>query len=228
MYPPIHVINPNSDANVTQRIADAVQALARDAGVPLQCATLDAAPPGIVCQRDTDLAAPLVAGYVARHNREASAFVIACYSDPGLYAAREASARPVLGIGQAGLSAALALGERIGVIAVSSAGIARHLRTYRQLGLEHRIAGERAIDLSVADSGDRSRALERLQQIAARLRDDDGADVIVLGCAGMATLRADVERAVGLPVVEPCVAAMSLALSRVRESAHECARTTSR
>ncbi|MGI4857799.1 MAG: aspartate/glutamate racemase family protein [Janthinobacterium lividum] len=214
---PLYIINPNSLREVTARIERASQAHAGANDPPLRCVTLDAAPPGIVTQRDADLAATLVGDFVERHHAQASGFVIACYSDPGLSAAREITRKPVIGIGQASLATALSLGERIGVIAVSSRGIARHWRAYRAFGCDGLIAGERAIDLSVADSGDETLALRRLIDTARRLRDDDGAGVIVLGCAGMAELRARIEDAVGIPVVDPCGAAAALALARVRE-----------
>ncbi|MCY0389344.1 aspartate/glutamate racemase family protein [Robbsia sp. Bb-Pol-6] len=214
---PLYIINPNSLGEVTARIARASQTQAGTNDPPLRCVTLDAAPPGIISQRDADLAATLVADFVERHHAQASGFVIACYSDPGLSAARELTRKPVIGIGQASLATALSLGERIGVIAVSSRGIARHWRAYRAFGCDALIAGERAIDVSVAESGDEGLALQRLIDTACRLRDDDGAGVIVLGCAGMAELRARVEDAVGVPVIDPCGAAVALALARVRE-----------
>lgn len=215
----VYVINPNSLTEVTERIAEASQVHARAGDVAFRCVTLEAGPPGIVSQRDADVAAPLVADFVARHEADAAGFVIACYSDPGLFAAREITSKPVIGIGQASLATALTFGERIGVIAVSSKGIPRHWRAYRMLGLDGKIAGERAIDLSVAASGDEQQALQRLIDVGKTLREQDGADVIVLGCAGMASLRARVEAGVGVPVIDPCGAAAALIAARVRDNA---------
>jgi len=202
----IHIINPNSSATVTEGIASAVAKYANSA-VDFHCVTLHDAPKGIVTQRDADFAAPLVAAYVAAHAREAAGFVIACYSDPGLFACREITDQPVIGIGEASLSYAASMTSRIGVIAVSTGGIARHWRMYRMLGLADKIVGERAIDLSVAQSGDETLALGRLIDTACALRDEDGAQAIVLGCAGMTSLREKVERSVGIQVLDPCAVA---------------------
>jgi Asp/Glu/hydantoin racemase len=211
MPAPIYVINPNSLRNVTESIARAAQPFAIPGVLDFKCVTMDAGPPGIVSQRDSDRAAPLVADFVsalgADDLREASGFIVACYSDPGLFAARETTALPVLGIGEASLHAAARQGKRTGVIAISSKGIARHWRMYRMLGLAAQIVGERAIDLSVADSGDETLALTRLIDTGRSLRDVDGADVLVLGCAGMADLRSKVEDALSMPVIDPCGAA---------------------
>src|SRR4051812_4876453 len=130
MQGPIYFINPNSLTHVTDGIARTLAATARPSAVEFRCVTLRGAPPGIVSQRDADKAAVLVSDFVEAHSAEASGFVIACYSDPGLYAAQEVTTKPVVGIGYAALARASTLGERIGVIAVSSRGIARHWRSY--------------------------------------------------------------------------------------------------
>ena len=79
------------------------------------------------------------------------AFVIACYSDPGLHVCREGTARPVFGIAECGVLTALARAERFGVIAILQRSIARHMRYLRQMGLTDRLAGERPLELSVAE-----------------------------------------------------------------------------
>jgi Asp/Glu/hydantoin racemase len=202
----VSVINPNSLVSVTTGIARALRPIANSLHCRFEYSTLDAGPPGIATQRDADRAAPFVADFVATHASHSDGFVIACYSDPGLFAARELTNKPVIGIGHASLDRAATLGNRIGVIAASSVGIARHWRYYRMLGVASQIVGERAIDLPVEHTGDPALALDRLTVTATQLR-DDGADVIVLGCAGMADLRDALEDAVCLPVVEPCRAA---------------------
>ena len=145
--------------------------------------------------------------------RDADAFVIACYSDPGVYACREATDVPVLGIQECGVLAALARVERFGVIALSGASIERHMRRLRALGLESRLAGERPANLSVAESGDDFAALLRTGR---ELRDLDGAGAVILGCAGMARLRPELERELELPVIDPTQAAVVQAIGILR------------
>ncbi len=138
--------------------------------------------------------------------QDADAFVIACYSDPGLQVCREATTKPVFGIQESGILAALSRGDRVGVIALGPHSIARHLRYLRQLGLIERLAGERPLNLSVAES-ERPEAVDRLLEVGAALRDTDGADVLVLGCAGMSRHRRGLEAALSLPVIDPTQAA---------------------
>ncbi|MBT8410093.1 MAG: Asp/Glu racemase, partial [Alphaproteobacteria bacterium] len=84
-----------------------------------------------------------------------------------------------------------------------------------QMGLAARCAGIRALDLGVADLADSERTTARLLAVASALRDSDGADVLILGCAGMARYRAMLETAAGLPVIDPCRAATAQMLGRI-------------
>ncbi|MDR5773126.1 MULTISPECIES: aspartate/glutamate racemase family protein [unclassified Caballeronia] len=213
----IHFLNPNGLATVTREIEKTVCALRGADDAPVCFETLFAVDGGIETQRDADRAAVAVAEYVARHEASASAFVIACYSDPGLHAARELTQQPVLGIGAAAMGVALARGSRIGVIAASTHGMPRHWRSYHAARIAQTVAGERAVNLGVAESGNRDAALDKLIATGRALCDEDGADVIVLGCAGMTPLRADIEAALGVPVIDPCSTAASLAFAICRE-----------
>jgi Asp/Glu/hydantoin racemase len=211
----IAFLNPNGLAEVTAQIERSVRLLRTAADPEVAFITLAAVEGGIVTQRDADKAAVAVADHAVLHERNVSAFVICCYSDPGLHAAREAVSRPVIGIGAAGLATALALGERPGVIAVSAKGVPRHWRAYHAARLGAAVVGERAVDLPVAESGGGA-ALERLVATGKALRDEDGADVVILGCAGMTPLRDELEQRLGIAVVDPCTEAAALAFSLCR------------
>lgn len=149
-------------------------------------------------------------------SHDVDAFVIACYSDPGLHVCREATSRPVFGINECGVLTALASGERFGVIAIAQRSIRRHIRCMRQMGLLDRLAGERPLNMSVAETASGDDTLERMIAIGQRLRDQDGADVIVMGCAGMAHHRGPLQAALGVPVVDPTQAAVAMAIGAVQ------------
>jgi Asp/Glu/hydantoin racemase len=141
--------------------------------------------------------------------------VVACYSDPGLALCREVSRQPVFGIAESGLLAALERGERVGVVAILGRSIPRHRRHQRMLGIAERVAGERALELTVAELAEEGATWRRLEDVGLRLREEDGADVIVLGCAGMSRYRRRLERALGVPVVDPTQAAVTRAVGVV-------------
>src|SRR5262245_7960679 len=212
----IYVINPNSTVAVTDGIDRACAPLRLAGGPRIECLTLAAGPPGIQTQRDVDgVVAPLLA-LVDELDSRAAAFVIACFSDPGLHSAREVTRRPVLGIMESGILTALTLGQRFGVIAILPTSIPRHLRTVGAMGISERLAGERAVGLNVVDLADESKTLDRMTRVAKELRDEDGASVVVMGGPGMEQYRGRVEEAAGIPVVEPTQAAVSMAIGRVQ------------
>lgn len=209
----ILVINPNSNDAVTKGFSEALAPLRLADGPEIDCMTLDEGPFGIESQAHVDQVALPLRDIVAS-DEKADAYVIACYSDPGLHVCREATAKPVFGIQESGILAAMALGERFGVIALGPASVKRHLRYLRQMGVLDRLAGERPLNLSV-EASERPEAFDSLVEIGIELRDRDGADVIVLGCAGMARHRAALQEVLGLPVVDPTQAAVAQALGTV-------------
>ena len=209
----IVVLNPNSTRAVTEGIDAALDPLRLGGGPDIECATLAEGPPGIETDAHAmEVVAP-VARFVASREHDAGAFIIACFSDPGLAEARRATRRPVLGMAACGLFTAIGLGSRFGVISILDEAIPRHLRYYDALGVRPRLAGDRAVGIGVAGLADESFTAERMTATGRTLRDEDGADVLVLGCAGMARYRERLESALGIPVVDPVLAAAGMAIS---------------
>ena len=212
----IYVINPNSNETVTAGIDAAVAPLRSADGPAIACVTLREGPPGVQSQRDVDGIVGTLLKQAAALESEAAAFVVACFSDPGMHALREQSARPVLGIAECGVLTALTLGQRFGVIAILPTSIPRHLRYFGAMGVLDRFAADLSIGLSVAELSDGSRTLGRMIDAGRALRDTHGADVLVMGCAGMARFRETLERELGIPVVDPTQATVAMAVGRVR------------
>jgi Asp/Glu/hydantoin racemase len=212
----IYVINPNSSEHVTGGIDRALEPLRLPGGPTFTALTLKEGPPGIQSQRDVDgVIAPLCA-LVKDLDRTAAAFVIACFSDPGLHSVREITRKPVLGIMESGILTALTLGQKFGVIAILATSIPRHLRAIGAMGLTDRLAAEVPVGLPVVELADEAKTYYRMVACGEKLRDEHGANSIVMGCAGMAQYRDRLEQAIGIPVVEPTQAAAAMALGRVR------------
>jgi Asp/Glu/hydantoin racemase len=180
------------------------------------CLSLPEGPAGIQSQRDVDGVITPMLRKAAALEEDAAAFVIACFSDPGLFALREQSRRWVFGIAECGVLTALTLGQRFGVIAILPTSVPRHLRYFAAMGVTQRLAADLPIGLGVAELSDEARTLSRMVEVGRTLRDAHGADVLVMGCAGMARFRASLEDAVGIPVVEPTQAAVVMAVGHVR------------
>jgi Asp/Glu/hydantoin racemase len=212
----IYVINPNSSASVTAGIDSAVAPLRSADGPAIECLTLEEGPKGIQSQRDVESVVAPMLKRAAELEENAGAFVVACFSDPGMFALREQSRRAVLGIAESGVLTALTLGQRFGVIAILKASIQRHLRYFGAMGVLDRFAADLPVGLGVAELADGERTLARMTGIGRTLRDTHGADVLVMGCAGMAAFRDPLEQELGIPVVEPTQAAVAMAVGRVR------------
>jgi Asp/Glu/hydantoin racemase len=211
----LFVINPNASQSVTDGIDAAIDPL-RSMGTDIACLTLPDGPPGIESQAQADEVVPHLLALAHSLEGQAAGFVIACFGDPGLHALRDRTTKPTLGIQECSVLAALALGQRFGVISILPASIPRHMRAFGAMGVMDRLAGDRALDLGVADLADAATTQSRMEHVGAELRDRDGADVLIMGCAGMARYRDPLETALGVPVVEPCQAATAMALGLVR------------
>ena len=214
----IRVVNPNSNETITQAVDEAVAPLRFTDGPEIVCDTLAEGPFGIETQADAEQVVLPLRRLVESDNAS-DAFVIACYSDPGLHVCREGTDRPVFGIAECGVLTALARADRFGVIAVAQRSIRRHMRHLRQMGLTGRLAGERPLEMSVAETASGEDTLARMAAVGRMLRDEDGADAIIMGCAGMSKHRAQLEDALGIPVIDPTQAAVTMALGTVRISA---------
>lgn len=212
---PIIVINPNSTQAVTDGIDEAVEPLRMHGGPAIECLTLDEGPPGIETQEHVDAVVAPLCNLIVEREPSSSAFVIACYSDPGLQQARASISKPVFGIAESAMLVALTRGARFGVISILEGSIPRHQKYVCKLGLEYRLAGDRAIGLGVTELADQDRTFGRLVWVGSLLRDEDGAEVLIMGCAGMARYRDRLEDAVGLPVIDPTQAAVTLAIGAV-------------
>ncbi len=210
------VINPNSTEAVTRGIDEACAPLRMPGGPAIDCVTLKEGPPGIETQQHVDGVVGPLLGLLRDKEKDYAAFVIACYSDPGLHALREATKKPVLGISECGILTALTLGQKFGVIAILKQSIPRHLRYVGALGVTERLAGELPVGLGVTELSDETKTFGRMVEVGKALRDQHGADVVVLGCAGMARYRKPLQDEIGIPVVEPTQAAVAMAIGRMR------------
>jgi allantoin racemase len=214
----IRVVNPNSNEAVTRGLDEALDPLRFAGGPEIVCSTLAEGPFGIETQADVERVTLPLRRLVEADN-QSDAFIIACYSDPGLHLCREGTARPVFGIAECGVLTALARAERFGVIAIRQRSLARHLRYLRQMGLTDRFVGERPLEMSVAETA-QGDTLARLVEVGRELKERDGADAVILGCAGMARHRQKLEDALGVPVIDPTQAAVTMALGAVQLARH--------
>lgn len=212
--PPMHirVINPNTTAGMTATIGEAARRIAAP-GTRITAVEPAGGPVSIESHFDEAISAVGVLDEVITGEREgADAYVIACFGDPGLLAARELTRAPVIGIAEAAFHMATLISTRFSIVTTlgRTGIIAEHL--LEQYGFRHHCRRVRAAEIPVLDlEADGDAALNRIIEECKRARDEDGIGAIVLGCGGMADLTDTIAAEVGLPIVEGVTASVKLA-----------------
>jgi allantoin racemase len=206
----IHLINPNSTASMTQQALDSAL-LVKQSQTRLSATNPLDTPASIEGGADEALAVPSMLAEIRKgESQGVDAFVIACFDDPGLNAAREVAAGPVIGICQAAIQVAMTISRRFSVITTLPRSVAIIEDLVTAYGAERHCRKVRAIDLPVL-AEERERAEQLLVLEIKRARDEDGAEAIVLGCAGMSSLCARLKHATGVPVIDGVTAAVKMA-----------------
>jgi len=205
-------VNPNTTASMTAKIAAAARQAAA-AGTEIIAATSKNGPASIEGHLDGALAVPGLLEEIAAGERNGvDAHIIACFDDTGLDAARSLAGAPVIGIGEAAYVFAGLIAERFSVVTTLSCSVPVLAHNLERYGLGERCARVRAAEvpvLALEEPGSGARR-QISAEIAAALR-EDGAEAIVLGCAGMADLAAALAAEHQVPVVEGVAAAVKLA-----------------
>lgn len=208
----IRVINPNTTAAMTAKIGEAAERIAAP-GTRISAVNPDSGPVSIESHFDEAISAVGVTEEVRRGETEgADAYIVACFGDPGLMAARELTRAPVIGIAEAAFHMATLVSTRFSIVTTlgRTGIIAEHLlASYGFAGHCRRVRAAEIPVLDLEENGDA--AYQRIVTECRRARDEDGIGAIVLGCGGMADLTARISDAVGLPVIEGVTAAVKLA-----------------
>lgn len=219
----IKVINPNTTLSMTHSIAQAAQAAVSE-GTIVETVSPSMGPVSIECHYDEALASLGVLDEVRKGEADGvDAYVIACFGDPGLMAARELATGPVIGIAQAAFHAASFAGRSFAIVTTLGRTLGRAQDLVREYGFERQCVAYRACEVPVL-------GLESDEEGSYRLLLDESldvlsathADAIVLGCAGMAKMCARLADRLGVPVVDGVAAGAAFAQSLVRIGVGTC------
>ncbi len=207
----IAVINPNTTASMTATIADAARRVTH-ADTEIQAITSSMGPVSIEGYYDEVFAIPGLLVEIAKAEREgADAIVIACFDDTGLDAARALASIPVIGICEAAVSATAFIAQRFSIVTTMERSRLPVEHLVHRYGMSSRCK-VRAADVPVLSLEDpNSNARDRLRSEISSALEDDKAEAIVLGCAGMADLTAALRLEFGVPVVDGVAAAVKQA-----------------
>ncbi|WP_051457647.1 aspartate/glutamate racemase family protein [Microbispora sp. ATCC PTA-5024] len=205
----ITVINPNTARAMTETVGRRARAVAAPT-TAVAAVSPPMGPESIESHYDEALAVPGVLAEIAAGERDGTdGYVIACFGDPGLDAARELAAGPVVGVAEAAMHAAKLIGRTFSVVTTLSRTAGRAWDLAHRYGAAGACRGVHACDIPVLDL-DGPGAREAVADLCARAVREDGSDVVVLGCAGMAAFCDEVADTAGVPVVEGVGAAVKL------------------
>ena len=217
----ICVINPNSSTSVTDHLRETLNKIRR-ADCELTVICPEHGPVSIESAYDETLAAYHIMDLVKKANEDGfDAIIIACFSDPGLDAAKEISKIPVIGIEESTLHVAAMLGHKFSIMT----GMKRRVPTREWhtafRGLSQSYAASPVLGMSVLEmDADPAKAKARIIELARKTVEEDRAEVIVLGCAGLAGYAEDIERELGVIVLDPSSVALKVAEALVDLGLH--------
>jgi allantoin racemase len=205
----IKVINPNTTLSMTAKIGACARSFARP-GTEIVAVSPAMGPVSIESHYDEALAVPGLLQEIAAGERDGvDGYVIACFGDPGLKAAREMARGPVVGIAEAAMHLASMVGTRFSVVTTLGRTMGQAWHLAEAYGMDRFCANVLALE----EPG--SHARERIVDECRRALDEDGADCIVLGCAGMADLCEHIASVLQVPVIDGVAAAIQLVESLV-------------
>jgi allantoin racemase len=207
----ILVINPNTTESMTRAIGEACRKAAQPA-TEIVAVSPARGPRSIEGYVEDYVAAVATLETIVENRGRYDAFVIACYGDPGLHAARELVEEPVIGIAEASMHMACLVAHKFSIISVIHRVKPMLEDMVRLSGLRERCASIRTTELAVLDiEKDYPRAEQLLIEESRRAMEEDGAEAICLGCAGMGPLDKGIQAALGIPVLDGCGCAVKLA-----------------
>lgn len=213
----ICAINPNTTASMTDRIAVAARSVAGP-DTDIVAVTSTMGPASIESHYDEALAVPGVLDAILTSQRSdspADAYLLACFGDPGLDAAREVAPGPVIGIAEAAMHTASLLGRRFSVVTTLSRTIGRAEELAERYGMAKHCRGFHACEVPVLELETNPDTAAILIEACGSAAESDGSDAIVLGCAGMADLAHTISTKIGLPVIDGVAAGTVLLQSLI-------------
>ncbi len=208
----IKIINPNTTWSMTRDIEVAGRKYARP-DTEVYAVSPPMGPESIESLYDEYLAVPGVLSEIIKGDREegADAFIIACFGDPGYEAAREVTSKPVVGIAQAAFAVTKMLAPSFSVVYVLDRSETIVKNVVHLHGADSACKSLRSTGLTVLDfDKDHERGMRALAEQSRLCKEVDGAESIVLGCAGFVSFAEDLQRELGIPVIDGVVSAVKM------------------
>ena len=208
----ILVINPNSNEDVTTKLTAIFLDYPKKKNTKVDCISLKQGPFGIETDEDINYVAPLVLNKIRNKLSSFDAFIIACYSDPGLRESVLTFSAPIYGIHETTVKYCHHQRKNFGVIALGEDSIIRHEKYIDKLNLKTFYVGEMSLDIDVDEAVNGESTMDKILKASKYLIDEKDAQIIILGCAGMARYRDSLEELLGITVLDPVQASVDYAI----------------
>lgn len=213
----ILVVNVNTTDSITQAIAQQARSVAAP-GTEIIGLTPYFGAESVEGNFESYLAAIAVMDRVLAYDQPYDAVIQAGYGEHGREGLQELLNVPVVDITDAAASTAMFLGHAYSVVTTLDRTVPLIEDRLRLSGLDQRCASVRASGLAVLElEEDPARAVEAIVRQAELAVSQDKAEVICLGCGGMAGLDEQIRQRTGVPVVDGVTAAVTIAEALVRQ-----------
>lgn len=206
----IKILNPNTSKDMTNNIKQIALNCSSEK-TDIICKTAKKGPKSIETFSEESIATVEVMDLIKTDKNKVDAYLIACFGDPGLYEAREITDVPVMGVGEASILMAALLGYKFSIITILRRTIAAVGEQLERIGMKKRCASIKYTEEGVLDiEENKNQAKESLVSLSKEAIEEDGAEVICLGCAGMSGMDKEIEKVTGAPTIDPVVAGVKI------------------
>jgi len=188
-----------------------------DCETEISISNIEKGPVSIESVYDETYASPFVVDAAKKAEKEGyDGIIIYCFSNPALYAVREAIKIPVIGIGEAAHIFGMVVGERIGIISTVENSVPRHWRKAKILGTISKLKAIKPLNLPVLECNDKEKVMEKVKKVAAELIEKEKVDTIILGCGSILGIKKELQETFPVPIIIPGEAAIKLIESMVK------------
>lgn len=208
----IKIINPDVNEGISTKIKQSAEQYANET-TTLFCNSPASGPRSIDDAFTKEIASTYILEEILLSEQEGiyDGYVIACFADPAVHAAKEITNKPIIGIGEASVMLASFIGESFSIITVGEASRWVYKEVVRRTGTKHKLASLRSPHIQSEDAFIQPDNVTKVViQEAKQAISEDFAEVIILGCGVMTGIETDVEEAVNVPVINPTAAGVKV------------------
>lgn len=196
------IINPNTSKDMTIDIEKTINKC-KSKSIDASVKKPDFGPESLESFYDYSLATFGTIKLIEKEKENYDGILIACFGDPGLYAIKEMINYPVIGIAEASISISNLLGQKFAILVALDKAVSLMKDMVRQYGMEDRCATIEPLNISVLDiEKNKEQSIQKLIDVS-KIAIEKGAEVLILGCAGMTGMQKEIEKTLNIPVIDP-------------------------